>query len=494
MTRGSQLVFAVCLSFGAGIIAGELLRFDLFFFLIPGIVCLAASRRSFLFLLCGIILFSFSLGIWRSTQESARMHESKLVAAAQHGGEFSFEGIITEEPEPRGDSQQLVIEPVFLKGERILVRAASFPEFRYGDRISFQGTIQVPESFRDFDWRLFLAKERIYAQSQYPFLDRVSENQGSALLFGIFSLKEKLRKTIDKLVPEPESSVLAAMILGDKGRMSKELGDVLSRSGLRHITAISGMHVAITGSLILSFLLFLGMWRQHAFFLSLAVLFFFIALTGFQISAVRAGIMGGMYLVSRHTGRMGNSLRALLFTGAGLLFWNPLLLLHDAGFQLSFLAVLGIILFLSEIQRYLGWMPEAFGMREVLGMSIAAQIFTFPLLLLVFDYASAVALLSNILVVPLLPFILSLGFAFLLLGFLFAPLAFVFGYVEFFLLSWITGVAAFFAKFPVIPVSAPLLFLVFLLEFMLVYALWKREKVASPWGPKPAGSSLHHLK
>ncbi len=104
----------------------------------------------------------------------------------------------------------------------------------------------------------------------------LEKNQGNFLLAGILQFKEKLRESIYSHLSPPQSSVLGAMILGDKRKMSSELKEKLNRAGVRHITAISGLHVTIITAVLMTFLLGLGLWRQQAFYFSLVLVTLFI--------------------------------------------------------------------------------------------------------------------------------------------------------------------------------------------------------------------------
>jgi len=162
-------------------------------------------------------------------------------------------------------------------------------------------------------------------------------------------------------------------------------------------------------------------------------------MTGLQPSAIRAGIMGGLFLLAQHLGRLSTSSRAIVFAGALMLAQNPLLLRLDVGFQLSFLAILGII-YLSAIFRdwlkFIPWLQA----RSILAMTFSAYLFTLPILIYNFGYFSLVAPITNILILPLLPFIMGLGFIFGLSGIIFQPLGWILSWPAWLLLTYLTKV------------------------------------------------------
>ena len=206
---------------------------------------------------------------------------------------------------------------------------------------------------------------------------------------------------------------------------------------------------------------------------------FFVVFTGMQASALRAGIMGSSFLIAGLAGRRNVSLRVLVFAGGGMLLFNPLLLAHDVGFELSFLAVFGILALLPLFQYFLRRFPNPFGLRDILFMSIAAQVFTFPLLVHHFGIFSVVSIVANLLLVPLLPLALLLGVVFLAASFLVPFAAGTFAFFEGLLLSYISFVIERFAQFPFASFAPPDFLSwvgVVLLIPLAIFALYFRER------------------
>jgi len=178
--------------------------------------------------------------------------------------------------------------------------------------------------------------------------------------------------------------------------------------------------------------------RSRSFYFTLLLLGLFIVMIGLPSSAVRAGIMGGFFLLAQKLGRPQAGVRAVVFAAVGMLAFNPLLLKSDVGFQLSFLAVMGIIYLTPFLQRFLKF--------RVLAMTLAAQIFTLPILIYNFGYFSKVAVLTNVLIVPLLAYLMGLGFIFILAGLIFQPLGWLLSWPIWLLLTYITKIVEFFSK------------------------------------------------
>lgn len=282
--------------------------------------------------------------------------------------------------------------------------------------------------------------------------------------------KEKFSNVIKEKLPFPESSILGAILLGKKNDISKEWKEKLNKAGVRHVTAVSGMHIVILSSILLWLGMAFGFHRGQSFYFSLCFIWLFIFMIGFQPSAVRAGIMGSLFLFCEKTGRQKSSSRALLMTGGLMLLFDPLLLRYSIGFQLSFLASLGIIHLAPFFKRLL----RKVRFKEILSITFAAQVFTLPILLYNFGQMSIISPITNILIVPILPYIMVLGFLFVILGAIFLPLSYIFLFPLFVLLKYLTKVVEVFA-FPVLSYSFHWIW-IFIFYIVLSFFVWGLNK------------------
>ncbi len=397
------------------------------------------------YLIIGLCVFFLISGIFRYFLSEAKFLNSPLLEVNNSKKGVTFEGIIVKEPEIDEKIQKLVVQS---KWGKILIYTSSFCKYHYGDKLRITGRLKAPPIFKNFNYRDYLKKEGIYSLMYWPKIRVIEKDQGNLIMKMLFSLKEKFKKTIFKSFPPSQSLLLSAMILGEKNLLPKELKEKLNVTGLRHITAISGLHITILTSILMTILIGIGLWRQQAFLGAIILIILFILITGLQPSAIRAAIMGGAFLSGQYLGRASHSLRALFFAGTIMLLQNPFLLKSDLGFQLSFLAVIGIIHLTPLLRHWLEKIPNIFQLREVLTISLSAQIFTFPLLLYHFGYIPLLAPLTNILVVPLLYWILFFGILFLVFGSVFSLFAFFFGLPLYFLLTYILFLINYFSKLP----------------------------------------------
>ncbi|TSC56707.1 MAG: hypothetical protein Greene071421_339 [Parcubacteria group bacterium Greene0714_21] len=400
------------------------------------------------------ILFALSLAciagvfVWsiiprapsRVSQEFARFY----------GSNVEFDGIISQDPTPRAKNVQFVFAPSEFSAGKVFVSTNKFSPLRYGDLVRVSGKLQEPPAFEDFNYQKYLESKGVYGTMYFPKIELVRTEAYPGLRQTVFArvlhVKHRFREVIALHMRAPESALLGALLLGDQSALSESLKNKLNFTGLRHIVAISGQHVVILTNMLMAFFLGLGLWKRQALALSFALMVLFILLTGLESSAIRAGIMGGLLLVGQYAGRMQASFRALVFAAALMLLFNPLLLTRDVGFQLSFLAVLGIIFSFSFFKHLLRNVPQTLGLQDMMAMNFSAQIFTLPILIYNFGYVSLISPFTNILVLPAIPFLIGVGFVFLLGGAVWGWLGTLLSFPVFLFAFYFHFIAEFFSK------------------------------------------------
>lgn len=227
--------------------------------------------------------------------------------------------------------------------------------------------------------------------------------------------RSNLVSKINNILPQPEAAVFNAMVFGYENDISLDLKNAFNTTGTRHILAISGMNITIVASMLMSLGLMLGLWRRQAFGLAVAGIAAFILLVGSPASAVRAGLMGGLMLWAKNRGRLVLAWRPVVLAAFFMVLIKPTLLVFDIGFQLSFLAVIGLIFFNNFWLRVFSFIPIKM-VRELLSLSMSAQITTWPIILYNFGTFSVISPVANIFIVPLLTPIMFLGLGFALVS------------------------------------------------------------------------------
>lgn len=233
------------------------------------------------------------------------------------------------------------------------------------------------------------------------------------VLTGLQILQQILLERLNELFPEPAASLSAGLLLGARRSIPYQVITDFRRAGLTHIIAISGYNIVILITFVTAFFSFLP--RKISTWISLLVIFLFTLLVGASASVVRAAIMGSLSLIARLFGRKSAGMRSLFITGLVMVLFDPTILFSDIGFQLSFAATAGILLFCRRLEVFLKFIPETLGTRTSLATSLAAQVFTTPLIVWHFGGISLVAPLANLFVLPFVP-LLMLGSFLALIG------------------------------------------------------------------------------
>ncbi|MFH1423384.1 MAG: ComEC/Rec2 family competence protein [Candidatus Nealsonbacteria bacterium] len=449
----SRIFLYLCLSFVAGIFIGPIffpLQPLLLGFLILGVFLTSVPlslnfKKKAVFVCAGFCLLFLALGVWRHQQVLSDIPQIKEE-------NVSFTAIVIKDPDIRETSIKLTLRGVgdpLIEG-KILVTTSRYPEYQYGERLKITGKLETPPVFDGFNYRDYLKKDGIFAVMSWPKIEVLGAGAGNPVMSLLLSFKNKFKESIRRFISPPESGILEALVFGDEGGISKEWREKLNFTGTRHIAAVSGMNISIITILVLNVFLGLGLWRKQAFYFSAGLIVLYILTIGAPASAVRAGIMGGIFLFAQYLGRLSSASRAVVFAAAMMLFFNPLLLRLDIGFQLSFLAILGIIYLQPSFTKWLKHLPDFkfFPLRATLAATLSAQIFTLPVLIYNFGYMPVLSPVANILIVPLLAPITIIIFIFGLASMFFWPLGYVLSWPVWLAIAYLTSVIDVFSKFP----------------------------------------------
>jgi competence protein ComEC len=243
-------------------------------------------------------------------------------------------------------------------------------------------------------------------------------------------------------------------LLGVKRALGEELEEAFRKTGIIHIVVLSGYNVMLVVAFVLFILGTFLPFAARALFGIVAIVLFAL-LVGLSPTVVRASIMAVLVLLAPLLGRQYNIMRALIFAGCGMVFINPYILLYDVGFQLSFLATLGLILVAPQFELMLMSAPNTLKVREFFIATLATQVAVSPLLLYQIGELSLVALLVNVLVLPMVGVAMLLTFITGMLAFVSLPLASIVAVPAHFSLWYIIECARFFALVPYAVVEAP---------------------------------------
>ncbi|GJQ58065.1 MAG: DNA internalization-related competence protein ComEC/Rec2 [Candidatus Scalindua sp.] len=317
---------------------------------------------------------------------------------------------------------------------------------KYGDRIELSGYLSKPSAPRNpeqFDYKAFLQRQRPHIDvianlTSVKSIQILSRKQGNYFFGSVYSLKRKLTTIINRYVAEGSVPLVCSIVLGDREKVDYNLMDGFIKTGTIHFLAISGFHVGILVISLHFFLRFLGIQTKYLAIIIILFAFMYATITGMKTPILRASIMVATFYGAHVFNRrwdLPNSISAAVLL---ILIINPSDL-FNSGFQLSVLAMLGIIFTSRRIEDRL-WksthMIEKLQAncerntvllllrrycRKTFCASVSAWFAVAPLIAYHFNLVTPVALLLNIVVLPLIWCILVGGFLLLLMGGLAVP-------------------------------------------------------------------------
>ena len=294
--------------------------------------------------------------------------------------------------------------------------------FEYGDELLITGLyteVDPPFNPFEFDYKQFLKYHEIYHQafineSQIRVLSR---DKGNWIVNYALHLRRSLVLKIDHYISDKEAaSVASTLILGYKAELSREVLSAYSKTGTMHVLSVSGMHVGIVFFILSKILWFMSRTKNLRILravIIISLIWFYALITGFSPSVCRAALMLSFYVLGKAVNRSSNSYNLVAMSAVFLLLYNPYFL-FDVGFQLSYLAVLGLIYFYPKIYNLFyvkNWLLDK--IWGYLALSFAAQLATFPLGMYYFHQFPVYFLLSNLFIVIPVIVIMYLGILFL---------------------------------------------------------------------------------
>lgn len=368
-------------------------------------------RERHLCCICCLLLLWFALsGVFRGETEKIN------ISPAPEGAYLTISGTVYRQ-EFKQNSQRIYLKNISIESQaagssqetseyknRIIVYLKKAQEIAVGNRVRVSGVCTYPKEQRnpggfdaeayyaDMDIGMFLRKAEILQRDQsiYPVRNAIS------------GFRQFARGLLERAGEDTDAGVLSAMLLGDRGILDGEIKELYADTGILHLLAISGLHVSMTGMALFGALRRLRVPYAGAAGICAAVMAAYACMTGYPVSAVRAVLMFGIFLLAQVTGRTADPATSLAVSAAAILLGQNEAL-HQAGFLLSFGAVGGILFAKTWRSRPLK--------GTTLGMSLAVQIMTLPVTAYFYYQFPLYNVLLNICVLPLMPFILGFGMA-----------------------------------------------------------------------------------
>lgn len=398
---------------------------------VAGLILLFVGRRPGHRKFILALIFALVFGYFRYQLALPVITESQL-AYYNDQSSITLSGYISADPNDQGTTTQLqisvdelqqagIIKPV---NGKLALSVSAYPQFSYGQRLVITGTLETPPIYDDFNYREYLAAQGVRSVMQRPTIALLSGQGGDWLTHSLLTISHRLRRVVELILPQPEAGLLQGILLGASKALPADTAESFRLAGLTHILVVSGFNISILMQLIL-ILAQKALRRKLALGVALVGITFFGLLVGFSAPVVRAWLMGALTIAALLTGRKAHALTSLAVASLIMTAINPLTL-WSVSFQLSFAATLALIVVDPVISKTF----EALIVKARAGKfwlflarlsttTMAAQLLTLPLIWHYFGQISLVALVANLLVLPVQPLILAAGAAITAVGSIF---------------------------------------------------------------------------
>lgn len=363
-------------------------------------------------------------------------------------GPIEIKGMVSRDPDVGDKTIRLQLSATSITGKRhevsgnVLLIVSRYTTgnspgnstYSYGDVLRVTGKLETPSLLDDFDYQGYLANQGIYSIMFYPGIETIETGQGFKPLAWVYWLRGRLTQTMTRVLPEPQAALAQGIVLGLRGNIPQAVKDEFINTGTAHLLAISGVNLSIMAGILVS--LGIGLFgRRHYIYvwLALGAVWLYALITGFNPPVVRAAIMASLFLIAELLGRQRNAGIALVFAAAVMVSFSPQIM-WDTSFQMSFMAMVGLIFIFPPLQSLGRKVVNAvIGDRKVavvansvvdsFGVSLGAVIAVWPLIAYYFGIISWVGPLSTFLTMFSMPGIIIFGSLTGIFGFFVLPLA-----------------------------------------------------------------------
>ncbi len=445
MRLGKSKIFLLfCLSFSGGVFLGRFLSFHVMAIAaMIFIILISVFWKHKIPMLIGFLGLTLILGALRLTSNDLSKEPDFI--GGLYDQEITAEGVVVLEPDVRSDKINLTVRLRGYSGN-VLLNLGRYPEYHYGDVLKVSGKIEEPFESEEFSYKNYLSRFETYAIVRFPEIEKIGEGRGNAIKFALLAVKQRFQETLNQILPEPHNAFVLGLIIGLKRAIPEDLQNAFIITGVSHIVVISGYNIGIITRNLLKTRMFWG--RRVAFWSAFLTVIAFVILTGAEASVIRAAIMGMLLVLAMNVGRIYQAANALIFTGTVMVLVQPKILSFDIGFQLSFLATLGLIYLSPIFEKWFQRLPDILWLRTNLTSTLSAQIFTLPLLIFYFDRISITAPIVNVLILWAIPFTMFFGFLTGVFGMIYLPIGKIFGWLVWVLLEYMIRLINFFSSLP----------------------------------------------
>jgi len=350
------------------------------------------------------------------------------------GADVHVVGRIREDPTQRNGATALQLDRIVMAGiqleGQLWTNSRDRIEVKRGDIITVQGIMD--EGFGSFSAAIY--SSRVIAIER-PVLGDVGR-----------VVRDWFADAVRVGIKEPQASLGVGYLTGQKSALPEDLSQSLQIAGLTHIVVASGYNLTILVRLARR--LFARVSKYLSTMSAAFMIVSFVAMTGLSPSMTRAGLVAGLSLLAWYYGRAFHPFILLPFAAAITVLFQPSYAWGDLGWQLSFAAFAGVMVVAPLFQRYFFGKKEPGTLRQVLGETVAAHIVTVPIIVPAFGLLSNVAIIANLLIVPLVPLAMLLTFIVGVVALIIPAVAAIVALPATWLLTYMTETATFLAELP----------------------------------------------
>ncbi|HLH60606.1 MAG TPA: ComEC/Rec2 family competence protein [Ktedonobacteraceae bacterium] len=450
------VLVVVAASWLAGIVLGDWINLPVWISLIgalASLICVILFWRSDRGLLLALITLWLMLGAWRYAIVSP-VGDPQAISTFIGQKKLEVQGTVADEPTLEARSRLLTVAVSSVStdsgsswqdahGQIDVMMLGSYIDNpygpNYGDAVELKGKLDPPSPH---------SPPEIFASMAFPALT-VNASGGNPIIAALFQLRTQFAIIIERSLPPPLAALLIAILLSLRTPALIPLIPYFNETGTAHLIAPSGFKVTILAGLVSASARWLYYkehdkqtrllpaqkrrdWRRWLATmlvgLNIAV---YTVLSGAGPAAIRAGIMGILLVIAPRIGRIYNFYTAIALAAFLMSMVDPFIL-WDAGFQLSFLGTLGIVMltpFFLRFFRSLERFPFGHIVAEISAVTLAAQCATWPIIAITFSQVSFIAPLANLLSVPLLGILIPPGFLICASGFFSTQISILFGWI-----------------------------------------------------------------
>ena len=359
------------------------------------------------------------------------------------------------------------------RGNLIYARTNFYQQISYGDEIIISGTIKPLSEKTNY-----LKKDRISGTIDYPKIISQKSEESFSIKGMLYSVRDLFAGIYKKILNHEESALMSGILLGQEGAdFPGDFKQAMKNSGTTHITALSGYNITILISALFFILSFIFS-RNVTFWASVGAIILFVVMTGAQSSVVRAAFMGSLVIIARQLSRIYSFKQAMAVSAFVMVLFNPMILRFDVGFILSFLSLAGITYIAPVAGSFFVFKKEWLEkIKKLFFETFSAQLAVLPVLAVYFGGFSAVGIASNILVLPLIPMTMFVGFFVGLAGILWMPLAQILSFALRLPLKLEVAVIKFFGSFSQIQVEFGAVILAMYYILILIFIIKYRKRL-----------------